>query len=303
MSWFMPPDLHLLELHFASGPEYARVHVGGTATVLEACRRARGSVDSFTSHRRKFTVVLKRILWVRITLCRLARHTLPPKSARKDSSSRSCARLELRQRCRPFSIYGPGLSPQSIIATVIRQARLKTSIVVDDLEPVRDYCYVSDLTEAITRACTVSTSGLCTFNIGTGVGTSVAELAALILGILGRDIPLRERKRKQRPATSQIHSLIADSELAGKILGCSPNGACVPASSKLSFPWTRNGNPILSHWCTGICRPISHLSLTPGSTERDCKFLVSADHPASMKSSATPFLGVSVPCPHPCRKT
>ena len=100
----------------------------------------------------------------------------------------------------------------------MRQARLNRSIVLDDLKPVRDYCYVSDLTEAIARACTVSTSGLCTLNIGTGLGTSVAELAALILGILGLDIPVTERARQQRPATSQIQCLIADSQLAGEIL-------------------------------------------------------------------------------------
>jgi nucleoside-diphosphate-sugar epimerase len=203
---------------FASAGEYARVHVGGTATVLEACRRT----------------FVRRLVYVSSAEVYGCPQTNPvsedhPPQARSPYAAAKIGAERFVESfvyafgieavvLRPFSIYGPGLSPLSLIGTIIRQARLNKSIVLDDLKPVRDYCYVSDLTEAIARACTVRTSGLATLNVGTGLGTSVAELAALILEILGRDIPVREDARKQRPGTSQIHCLIADCQLAGDVL-------------------------------------------------------------------------------------
>jgi nucleoside-diphosphate-sugar epimerase len=203
---------------FASAAEYARVHVAGTATVLEACRRT----------------LVRRFIYVSSAEVYGCPQTNPvmedhPRQARSPYAAAKIGAEQFVESfvyafgidavvLRPFSIYGPGLSPQSLIGTIIRQARLNESIVLDDLRPVRDYCYLPDLTDAIERACTVRTSGLSTLNIGTGLGTSVAELATLILEILGRDIPVTEGARKQRPGTSQIYCLIADSQLAGDVL-------------------------------------------------------------------------------------
>jgi nucleoside-diphosphate-sugar epimerase len=203
---------------FASPAEYARVHVGGTATVLEACRRMRV---------RRLVYLSSAEVYGRPQTNPVAedhpRQARSPYAAAKIGAERFVESFAYAFGIeavvlRPFSVYGPGLSPYSLIGTIIRQARLNKSIVLDDLKPVRDYCHVSDLTEAIARACTVRSSGLFTLNIGTGQGISAADLAGLILEILGRDIPVREGARKQRPETSEIYCLIADSQLAGEVL-------------------------------------------------------------------------------------
>jgi nucleoside-diphosphate-sugar epimerase len=207
---------------FASAAEYARVHVAGTATVLEACRRT----------------LVRRFIYVSSAEVYGCPQTNPvtedhPRQARSPYAAAKIGAERFVESfvyafgieavvLRPFSIYGPGLSPQSLIGTIIRQARLNESIVLADLKPVRDYCYVLDLADAIERACTVRTSGLSTLNIGTGLGTSVAELADLILGVLGRDIPVTEGVRNQRPGASEIYCLISDSQLAGDVLGWFP---------------------------------------------------------------------------------
>jgi nucleoside-diphosphate-sugar epimerase len=123
---------------------------------------------------------------------------------------------------RPFSIYGPGLSPHSLIGTIVHQARRGEAVVLADLRPVRDYCYVDDLAEAVACACTAQISSPCVVNIGTGTGTSAAELAGLILRLLQCRLPVREDPGKQRPGRSEIYTLIADSQWAHEVLGWLP---------------------------------------------------------------------------------
>ena len=56
----------------------------------------------------------------------------------------------------------------------------------------------------------------------TGTGTSVAELAGLIVRLLRCRLPVQEDPEKQRPGQSEIYSLIADSQLAHDVLGWVP---------------------------------------------------------------------------------
>jgi len=49
---------------------------------------------------------------------------------------------------RAFSIYGPSPTPGSLLGTIVVRAR-GGSIRLRDLRPVRDYCYVGDLAEAV----------------------------------------------------------------------------------------------------------------------------------------------------------
>jgi len=54
---------------------------------------------------------------------------------------------------RPFSIYGPGASSESLIPRIIDLARKGLPVLLRDLRPVRDYCFVTDLAEATASAC------------------------------------------------------------------------------------------------------------------------------------------------------
>jgi UDP-glucose 4-epimerase len=73
---------------------------------------------------------------------------------------------------RPFSIYGPGLSCQSVMGTILNQAQSNDCLRLRDLKPIRDYCYVDDLAQAIVLSCVANLDGRCVINIGTGIGTS-----------------------------------------------------------------------------------------------------------------------------------
>ena len=204
---------------FESAVEYSRVHVGGTTALLDVCRR----------------VGVRRFIYLSSAEVYGRPHTIPvredfPLQAR---SPYAAAKISAEQFVeafvrgfglqaivlRPFSIYGPGSPSESLIGTILRQAQRDDSIVLRDLKPTRDYCYVTDLAEAILYSCTALLPEFCIANIGTGIGTSVAGLARLILEILGRNIPVTEGPEKKRPESSEIYNLVADPRKAQTILG------------------------------------------------------------------------------------
>jgi nucleoside-diphosphate-sugar epimerase len=207
---------------FDAAVEYARVHVQGTAAILDVCRKAGVMrciyISSAEVYGRPQTNPVRE------------NHPLQarsPYAAAKIGAERFVEAFALAFNMhtvilRPFSIYGPGLSRHSLIGTIVHQARRGNAVILADLRPVRDYCYVDDLAEAVVCACAVRVSTPFVLNIGTGTGTSVAELAGLIVRLLRCRLPVREDPEKQRPGQSEIYSLIADSQLAHDVLGWVP---------------------------------------------------------------------------------
>jgi nucleoside-diphosphate-sugar epimerase len=118
---------------------------------------------------------------------------------------------------RPFSVYGPQQRASSLLAAIARQAIEADAIELDDLRPVRDYCYVDDVALALVAACSLRMDGLEIVNIGSGRGVSVAEVASLAGRISGRDVPVRNRGAT-RPAAAEIHLLVADVRRAQNVL-------------------------------------------------------------------------------------
>ncbi|HKP13387.1 MAG TPA: NAD-dependent epimerase/dehydratase family protein [Blastocatellia bacterium] len=202
--------------------EYARVHVAGTAAVLAACRRLN----------------VRRLIYISSAEVYGQPRTIPvaedqPLQARSPYAAAKIGAEKLVESfahafameaiiLRPFSVYGEGLSSASLIATIVRQARQSDRVRLASLKPVRDYCYVEDLAAAIVRACAVECASPDVFNIGSGCGTSVGEVANLILRIIGRAVPVVEEAAAQRPGRSEINCLIADTRKAQAKLGWTP---------------------------------------------------------------------------------
>jgi nucleoside-diphosphate-sugar epimerase len=122
---------------------------------------------------------------------------------------------------RPFSVFGPGMASTSVVMSILRQAQNGDGVTLADLRPVRDYCYVDDVANAIVWSCAQPLPRpLCTYNIGTGVGTSVGDLAEKVFTSLGRTPRIREDPRRRRPA--DILTLVSDSSRARAVLGWRP---------------------------------------------------------------------------------
>ena len=206
---------------FENATEYARVHVCGTATVLDACReegvRRLVYISSAEVYARSETQLVREHQ-------RLEARS--PYGAAKIGAEKLVEAFVLNTGIqaailRPFSIYGPGLSRQSVLGTILHQAQRNDCIQLRDLKPIRDYCYLDDLARAIVLSCVANLDSRCVINIGTGIGTSVGELAQLVLKVRGLNLPVRECNQGGGPATAEIFRLVADRRLARKVLGWS----------------------------------------------------------------------------------
>jgi dTDP-glucose 4,6-dehydratase len=201
---------------------HLRVHAQGTATLLEACR-IRGV--------RQLVYVSSAEVYGQPLRCPVPEDH--PLSARSPyAAAKICAEKLVEAHAhayglravilRPFSIYGPDASPQSLISRIVTLARAGEPIVLRDLTPVRDYCFVTDVARAIAQACALETHSLEIFNLGTMRGASVGEVARLLADALGAAGPIQQAEDRDRPGTSEIHELVADNRRARHLLHWEP---------------------------------------------------------------------------------
>ena len=207
---------------FADPVGFASVHVLGTTSLLTACANA--SV-------RRFVYISSAEVYGRpqTTLVQ-ENHPIAPRSpygAAKAAAEEFVRVFALNSFIpsvilRPFSVYGPGASPKSLCGTILKMARREDAVVLQDLSPVRDYCFIDDVADAIVRACTLPVEGSASINIGSGVGVSVVDFASAVVRALGRNIPVRQSGDTRRPASAEIYHLIADRTRAETLLGWKP---------------------------------------------------------------------------------
>ncbi|HEY4784736.1 MAG TPA: NAD(P)-dependent oxidoreductase [Bacteroidales bacterium] len=120
---------------------------------------------------------------------------------------------------RPFNVYGPGQSNNFLIPQIIRQVNQSTAITVKDLEPKRDYIYVSDLANAIIKSLTI-TNKFDIINIGSGVSYSVEEIIRIIQEIKGTSLPVYSALERRR---DEVMDTVADIRKAQTLLRWLPN--------------------------------------------------------------------------------
>jgi nucleoside-diphosphate-sugar epimerase len=227
---------------FAAPVEYARVHVQGTVVMLEACRKV---------HVRKFIYISSAEIYGRPQVNPVTEeHPLEPRSPY--GAAKAAAEQFVRAYAatfggnmvilRPFSVYGPHLYHKSVLASIIEQAISGDAILVQDLRPRRDFCYSADVASAACAACAATLDGSVTVNIGSGIGTSIQELAEIVLQATGRRLPVLEKCADRRTSRSDIFHLVADTERAKKLLRWTPK---VPLTDGLrrTLAWYREAHP------------------------------------------------------------
>lgn len=213
-----PPSV---QRSFEMAEEYARVHVEGTAALLRACRMSKVNRLVYISS----AEVYGRPEANPVAETHRLQARSPYAAAKIGAEKMIEAHVEsfgLRAVIlRPFSIYGPHSSSDSLLSRVVSTAN-SGCIRVRDLRPVRDYCYVADLATAVLQACCIPEEKLRIINIGSGEGTSVADFVKLVLRSLGLNIPIVEDRLDSRPGQSEIFELVADITTAHDVLGWLP---------------------------------------------------------------------------------
>jgi UDP-glucose 4-epimerase len=77
------------------------------------------------------------------------------------------------------NIYGPGMAAENVLSHLLGQLDQDAPITLQNTSPVRDFIWVEDAAEAIVKMVTGRAQGV--FNVGTGIGTSIGELARMLL--------------------------------------------------------------------------------------------------------------------------
>ncbi len=203
--------------------EYNLVNVGGTVTLMEAMR----------------DVGVKRVVFISSGAIYGDQDEQPVKenAIPKPRSPYAVSKLsaeyyvrtigslwKIETVClRVFNAYGPGqhLPPvhAPVIPNFLRQSAQGGTVVVNgDGSQTRDYVYVEDVINAMTAAATSPHANQEIINVGSGVETSVAELASLAQRITkGKPQTVHNPQNDGRPAR-----LCADISLANTLLGYVP---------------------------------------------------------------------------------
>jgi nucleoside-diphosphate-sugar epimerase len=207
---------------FSDPVGFASAHVIGTSTVLDACANAGV---------KRFVYISSAEVYGRPQIMPV--HEDHPSAPRSPYGAAKAAAEQFVQVfavnsavptviLRLFSVYGPGASPTSLCGTIFRMATREDAVILRDLSPVRDYCFIDDVADAIVRACVMPLEGIATVNIGSGIGMSVAEFASAVVRTLGRSIPVWQCEESHRPPAAEIYNLIADRTRAERLLGWKP---------------------------------------------------------------------------------
>lgn len=226
-----PPSV---AVSFEQPTEYARIHILGTINVLRACYISRiphliylSSAEVYGRPQRN-PVGEDHPVFARSPYgaCKIAAEQFIRAHALSYGLDVTIFR--------PFSVYGPGMSSLSLIGSLVRQIACGDSISVQDLRPIRDYCYIDDVVNAIELTCAHAERGIRTFNIGSGQGFPVSDIAGMLVNTVGRKISIRECWSARRPGQSDILELVADIRNIKTALNWNPSIALAEGLQRLA---------------------------------------------------------------------
>jgi len=201
---------------------FVQTNVVGTANLLNACVEA--------GIERLITTSTSEVYGTALTVPMDEKHRLHPQSPYAASKASADHLAESYARSfdlpvvvvRPFNTFGPRQSTRAVIPTIIVQALRNGAIDIGSTTPTRDFNFVKDIAHGFALAGEAGGVLGEVFNLGTGEEHSIAEVIQNISTILGASLHVREREDRLRPASSEVHRLIADSRKAAQRLGWRP---------------------------------------------------------------------------------
>jgi UDP-glucose 4-epimerase len=121
------------------------------------------------------------------------------------------------------NVYGPRQDPygQTGVVTILGSAMIsgRPTTIYGDGTATRDYVYVDDVVTAFLCAADAPITTTGTFNIGTGVQTTVTELHQLIAAAVGVSRPPDHANAR----TVEVHASALDPARAARELGWKPD--------------------------------------------------------------------------------
>ena len=124
---------------------------------------------------------------------------------------------------RPFNTYGPRQSTRAFIGSVMSQLSSGTrELKLGNLEPTRDFTYVTDTAHAMLLALESSNGIGEVFNLGSQFEISMRELLHKIRSVCNVEFEVDTSQALLRPPKSEVERLISNSSKARQKFGYSP---------------------------------------------------------------------------------
>lgn len=219
--------------------EYARAHGVGTANILDACRAHGVRRLVYVSSAEVYGRPEKNPVSEDAPLAPISPYGAMKVAA--EALIRTCSTIYSLQAIilRPFSVIGPPVASHSVLCAILRQAYEADCVAIFAPHVVRDYVFVEDVLEAIkaSLSCTMNET-VRVYNIGTGRGTSVYDLARTVFRLLAKEPIVRVAETMDRLEAADIKELIADPRRAAEELGWQPRVPLLVALER-----------IIDHYC------------------------------------------------------
>lgn len=87
------------------------------------------------------------------------------------------------------NVIGPGMSNNNVLSDIFKQVNASNSLNILNGSSVRDFIFIDDVVNALERLISKNDSGV--FNLGSGIGTSISELAELIINTCNKKIVVK----------------------------------------------------------------------------------------------------------------
>jgi UDP-glucose 4-epimerase len=128
---------------------------------------------------------------------------------------------------RLVNLYGSGMAEGNVLSTILGQIWQDGPVRVLDETPVRDFLWIDDAARALSLMATGEASGV--FNVGSGQGVSIRELANLVLDAAGQ----ADRPVESVRTGSRFSRLVVDIAQTKEVLGWYPAVSLVEGISTL----------------------------------------------------------------------
>jgi nucleoside-diphosphate-sugar epimerase len=107
------------------------------------------------------------------------------------------------------NVYGPGMSESSVLFEILSQLSTPGDLMIRDSTPIRDFIWIRDVVDGLLRLAiheNLDDLSRRIFNLGTGVGTSIDNLARQTLDLAGQP----SRRIVSKLNSKSISSIILD---------------------------------------------------------------------------------------------
>lgn len=225
---------------FSDPLAFVEVNIGGTANVLQACRESEVGrlllVSSSEVYGSASYIPMNEAHPFKVQSPYAATKVAAEKLAESFSVTYGLPVVIARS----FNVYGPRQSLRNVVPTLLVQASANDSVRIGHLDSVRDYTYVTDTVRALLLLAAHEETPGGVYNIGSGIGFSVADLIQQISRLLdNKHLEIIVDQARLRPEANKVRTLVADASALTNLTGWQPDVSLDDGLSRV-LTWLEN---------------------------------------------------------------